>query len=278
MITLEGRRIALLATRQRDELAAIVHRSGGQPISAPASEQIVCHDDFAAFYDGLTEGRFSIAILQNGAGITALIDEARRRGRFGEVLRGLRQVRIVCRGGKPLAVLRRLGLSAHMTTGRPHTTGELLHTLLALDVADRGIVLVHCGERNYTVSRELRLRGARVREVCPYEWALPDDLEPLRSIVRDVLARRLDAVLFTSQIQCRHLFQVAAEMGCAERLASGLSRHLVVGAVGQVCARSLSRAGVTAHVMPASPNMQSLITDLAHHFEQRGMAHSTTSR
>ena len=276
MRSLEGRRIALLATRERDEFAAGIIAKGGQPTSVPASEQIICHDDFTAFYDGLAEGRFSIVVLQNGAGIESLVEEAERRGRLTAVLRGLRQVRLVCRGAKALGILERHHLSAHMTTARPHTTGELLRTLAALDVADRGLALVHCGERNVVVARDLRLRGARVREVCPYEWALPDDVEALRGIIRDVVAHRLDAVLFTSQIQCRHLFQVAAEMGYAERLATALNHNVVVGAVGHVSARSLTRAGVAPHVVSRVPRMASLIADLARHFEARVVGQSAT--
>ena len=52
--------------------------------------------------------------------------------------------------------------------------------------------------------------------MCPYEWTLPDDIAPVTAVVRDAIAHRLDAVLFTNEVQCRHLFRVAADMSQAQ--------------------------------------------------------------
>lgn len=267
MVTLGGRSIAILENRHRHELATLVHRLGGLPICAPAVDEIPCHDDFTAFIDGLVGRRFSLAVFLNGAGLDTLMKEAERRGRLSDALSALRQLAIACRGAKPLAILKRYGLKAQITTARPHTSRELIQALSSVDVTGRGVMLVHYGERNLAVSNDLRLRGARLKELCPYEWMLPQDLGPMTGVVRDAIAHRLDAVLFTSQVQCRHLFQVAEEMGQAEGLALSFNRCVVVGAVGSVCASALKKVGVTPDVIPASPNMPSLIAAIAKFFE-----------
>jgi len=267
-MSLDGKRIALLERRQSDEFVQLVRQLGGEPIAAPAINEVACHDDFNTFIDGLIGRRFSLAVFLNGAGPITLLAEAERRGRLTDALAALRQLTIACRGAKPLAALSRFGLRPKITTARPHTTGELLRALASVDVAARGVVLVHYGERNTRVSEALRLRGARLNEICPYEWMLPEDLGPMTAVVRDAIAHRLDAVLFTSQVQCRHLFQVAAEMGQTEGLALSLNRHVIVGAVGPVCARGLEQLGVLADVVPAVPNMPALISAVAHHFER----------
>jgi uroporphyrinogen-III synthase len=267
MSTLSGRRIALLESRLSHEIATLVHRLGGVPITAPAMDEVPCHNDFNVFIDGLAGRRFSLAIFLTGTGTLTLLGEAHRRGRLNEALAALRQTTIACRGAKPLAALKRHGLRAQITTGRPHTSRELMSALATVDVKDRGVVLVHYGERNVEIAESLRSRGARLDEVCPYEWTLPEDLGPITAVVRDAIAHRLDAVLFTSQVQCRHLFQVAAEMGQLEGLALSLNRDIVVGAVGPVCASALKKVGVTPDVIPASPNMPSLITAVADYFE-----------
>ena len=69
MVTLNGRKIALLESRHSSELATLVHRLGGVPISAPAIDEVACHDDFRTFIDGLTNRRFSLAIFMSGAGM-----------------------------------------------------------------------------------------------------------------------------------------------------------------------------------------------------------------
>jgi len=267
MPKLEQRTIAFLESRFSDELATLVRRLGGTPVSAPAVGEIPCHDDFGTFINGLAGRRFSLAIFLTGTGISTLFREAERRGRLGEALSALKELTIACRGAKPLAALKRHGLRAQITTGRPHTSHELLNALETVDVRDRGVLLVHYGERNVSVAQRLRARGARLEEVCPYEWALPEDTGPLESVVRDAIAQRLDAVLFTSQVQCKHLFDVATEMGLSESLLLSLNREIVVGAVGPVCAERLNQLGVTPDVIPASPNMPALIAAVAEYFE-----------
>jgi len=129
------------------------------------------------------------------------------------------------------------------------------------------LLLLHYGERNVAIVDEMRARGALVDEACPYEWAMPDNPQPVAAVVAGALTGRLDAILFTSQIQCRHLFQVAAEMQLADELGAALNRDVVVGAVGPVCALALNEFGVTADVIPAAPNMASLLTAVGDYFE-----------
>ena len=267
MATLRGRRIALLESRLSHEIATLVQRLGGVPITAPALDEVPCHDDFNVFMDGLARRRFSLAIFLTGTGTRTLLAEAERRGRLNDAVAALSQTTIACRGAKPLSALKRHGLRAQITTAKPHTTRAMMDALSTVDVKDRGVVLVHYGERNAEIADNLRERGARLEEVCPYEWTLPEDLGPITNVVREAIARRIDAVLFTSQVQCRHLFQVAAEMGLLEGLALSLNQDIVIGAVGPVCASALKKVGVTPDVIPSSPNIPSLITAVADYFE-----------
>lgn len=267
MATFSGRTVALLESRLSAEIATLVRRLDGVPISAPTVSEIPRLDDFGLFIEGLARRRFSLSIFLTGVGTTILFREAERRGRLEEATAVLAQMTLACRGPKPLAALRQSGLRAQVTTGKPHTTRKLLDALAAVEVRDRGVLLVHYGERNRMLADALRARGARVDEVCPYEWALPDNTAPIQAVVRDAIAGRLDAVLFTSQIQCRHLFEIAADMGLAEGLTLSLNRDIVVGAIGPVCAETLRRYGVIPDVLPASPNMPSLITAVADYFD-----------
>lgn len=257
----------MLESRRREEIATLVRRLGGVPLSAPTVTEIPRFDDFGIFMEGLAGRRFSLSIFLSGVGTATLLAEAERRGRLTEATSVLRQMTIACRGPKPLAALKRYGLRAQVTTGKPHTTRELLDALAVIEVRERGVLLVHYGERNRAIADALRARNARLDEVCPYEWGLPDDIAPIQRVVRDAIACKLDAILFTSQIQCRHLFEIAADMGLTEGLTLSLNRDIVVGAVGPVCAQTLRGHGVVPDVMPASPSMPALITAVADYFE-----------
>lgn len=272
MPTLHGARVALLESRLSVELAELVRRLGGVPVVAPSVREQPRVEETAIFLDALVTGRFPIIVLLTGAGVAALLREAERRGQLQEAKRALAGATLVCRGFKPVAVLRRHDLQPAIVAQKPYTTQELLEAIHAVDLSGKDVALVHYGERNAVLSEALRARGAKLAEVCPYEWMLPEDTGPLRDFVRDP-AGRADAIAFTSQIQVRHLFTIAGEMGLAEPLSDALNRDLIVAAVGPVCANALKEAGVTPDVQPADPKMGPLLTALADYIELTEGAH-----
>jgi uroporphyrinogen-III synthase len=188
----------------------------------------------------------------------------------GETFRaGLARATVVCRGPKPVAVLKREGLPVHVRAGPPHTTNELLNVLAPLAVEGHDVVVVHDGGANRTVAESLASRGARVVEVHPYEWALPEDLSALRELVVALVAGRLDALAITTQVQARHLFIVAEAMQMAHALREVLRDRIIVAAVGPTCAQVLAELGAPPHVMPDQAKMGPMVMALAERIAQR---------
>jgi uroporphyrinogen-III synthase len=267
MRTLKGRTIALLESRQSGDLAAMVTRLGGTPVMAPAVRERPTSEDAGPPLARLVQGDFSMAIVLTGAGVTALFTEAERRGLLEELRQVMASMTIVCRGPKPQAALKRYGLTASLSTAKPHTSQELLEALASIDLRAVPAMLLHYGERSPALTAELLARGAIVADVCLYEWALPEDVGPLHDVVRRVVAGNIDALLVTSQIQFRHLIEIAGQTGRAEALVAALNEHVIVGAVGPVCAAALRAGGVVPDVLPASPNSASLVGAVADYFE-----------
>jgi uroporphyrinogen-III synthase len=269
MPTLGGARVALLEARMSRELADLVERFGGKPYCVPSVREarLPPHEHVAAFIAALRAGRFSAVVFLTGVGVTQLLREADSEGHLAATLNALRQTTTVCRGPKPAAVLRRHDVPIGLSAAEPFTTTELLDALLAIDIDGKDVALVHYGERNRALADALEARGAALEELCLYEWVMPDDVEPLRTLVHDLIDGRVDAVAFTSQVQCRHLFQVAADIGKSEDLVDALSSRVVVAAIGPVCAAALKALGVTPRVLPAHPKMGPMIAALADYFE-----------
>jgi uroporphyrinogen-III synthase len=86
--------------------------------------------------------------------------------------------------------------------------------------------------------------------------------------VAHLIDRRVEAIAFTSQIQFRNLFRLAADVGKADELVSVLNDHTIVAAIGPVCAAALRARGITPDVVPAHPKMGPLIGALADYVEQ----------
>jgi len=266
MHKLDGRTVALLESRKSDELASMVRRLGGRPVCAPSVREVLRVHDVRPAMARLLDGRFDLVVVLTAAACDALFAEAERQGVLNDVVEGLKRVTIAARGPKPLLSLRRRGLVAGVVTDRPHTTDELVAALSTVELQDSRILLLHYGETNDTLSTALSKRGARVEDLSLYEWALPVNLNPLLALIEDTVSGRIDAALFTSQIQFRHLLSVAESCGRATDLMRKLRDDVVVGSVGPVCSRVLRAAGVVPDVMPHLPNGPSLVQALADYY------------
>lgn len=269
MPALDGVRVAVLESRRSSELSELVRRLGGEPRAVPAVREVPRLEQVPAFLDGLEAGRFDVAIFLTGVGASRLLREAQRLGRLDDAVSAFRAVTTACRGPKPSAVLRQYDVPVTVRAAEPYTTTELLEALASVPLTGRAVALLHYGERNEPLADALRQRGAVLEELCLYEWHLPEDTAPLATLVDEIIAGGIDAVTFTSQIQCRHLFTVAAEHRLSDQLADALRTRATVAAIGPVCVDALKRHGVTPQVVPTQAKMGFLMTELAAFLQSR---------
>ena len=259
-----GARIALLESRLAAETAAMVRRLGGDPVCVPSLAEIDVDADPAvgAFADRLTAARGSVVIFLTGAAVTRLFASADRLGRTPALVQALGDCVVVARGPKPSGALARRGVPAARTVAEPFTTTEVIDALAAVPLERREVTLVHYGERSEPIVAYLAGRGARVHELMLYEWRLPADTGPLSEAVDALIARRFAVLAFTSQIQVRHLLEVA---GPARRgaLVEALNADVLVGAVGPTCAAACAAAGIAGVVVPDHPKLAPLLQALA---------------
>jgi uroporphyrinogen-III synthase len=270
-LSLSGLRVAVLEARRSAELAELVRRRGGEPFCAPAvsEEPAGAAEGLAGLLEGLGGAADPVVIFTTGVGFSALLAAARQAGREGELRALLGRATLACRGPKPVAALAREGLRAALQAEEPFTEAELLAALQAVPLAGRTAALVHHGERSTSLAAALAARGAHLREVTPYRWAMPADRGPLRAAVEELAAGRIGAVLFTSQVQARHLFAVAEELGRAAELRAALGGGgAVVGSVGPTCTLALEALGVHPQVTGLRPKMGSLVAALEQHLSQ----------
>jgi uroporphyrinogen-III synthase len=262
--SLDGARVALLESRMESELASLVRRHGGEPVCVPAMREVErdCAAEAGPAIDALSPPG-AIVVLATGVGLQRWLTVAAGLGRDAAVRDGLARATVVCRGPKPVAVLKREGLTAHVRAPAPHTTKELLDVLAPIEVRDHDVVFVHDGGATRVVPEALAARGARVHEVQPYAWALPEDLAPLEALVASLVAGELRAIAITTQVQARNLFGVAESLGKRAALVHALTTRVVVAAVGPTCARTLEELGAPAKVVPEQSKMGPLVLALA---------------
>lgn len=261
----KGARIALLEARMSSELADLIRRHSGEPYCVPAVREVAldCEQEVSAFVDNLIHSSVGIVVFLTGAGVTALFREAERLGRLAELLVALRGVTVVCRGPKPSFVLKRNSVPIAVSAAEPHTTVELLQAMMPLDITGKSVAVVHYGERNAPLAQVLQAKGAHLEELCLYEWLLPEDVGSLQTLIQTIIADRVDAVVFTSQIQARHLFLVATGLNLTSELADALNTRTIVASIGPTCTAALQSLGVKPHVVPEHGKMGHLVKALA---------------
>lgn len=260
MSSLHGQRIAILEARRASELANLLSRHGATPIHAPALREVSV--DAApvaqAVLQELEAGQIDLLILLTGVGTQQLIDGAASVGLEQAMLTGLAKTTLVCRGPKPTAVLRRYELRPSISAASPYTINDLINSLDQVELAECGVGLLHYGERDRKLADYCLERGAVLHEHSVYEWQLPADISPLIALIEHAIAGQIDIFTFTSQIQVRHLLQVAEQQGQAQALIAAMQQALVA-AVGPSCAQALINVGIQQVIMPEQPFMGQMV-------------------
>lgn len=266
-----GLRVLVLESRRGAELAKLISTYGGEAVIAAAMREVPLdsNTEALAFADALLAGQFDIVIFLTGVGTRAVLSVAETKYPREQIIAALQRVKVVPRGPKPIAVLRELGSTPALIVPEPNTWRELLH---ALDDAVnsspqfhlRGarIAVQEYGVSNPELIAALTERGAIVTRVPVYRWALPEDIAPLQSAIKELAAGKMDVVLFTTGIQATHLFQVAADMKLEDALRQGL-RRAVAASIGPSTSQELQRQGIQPDLEPSHPKMGFLVKETA---------------
>ena len=264
-------RVLALESRRAAELSKLIATYGGHPVVAPSMREVplASNTEALAFVEKLFACEFDVVIYLTGVGARALlavVDSAHKRENY---VAALQRVKIVARGPKPVAALREIGITPALTVPEPNTWRELLHALdesanspARIRLRGARVAVQEYGVSNPELIAGLNERGASVTRVPVYQWALPEDLAPLRRAVESLAAKNIDVILFTTSVQAVHLFQVAAEMHLEDAMRSGLQRA-VVASIGPTTSEELSRRGITRDFEPSHPKMGFLVKEAA---------------
>jgi uroporphyrinogen-III synthase len=260
---LSGVRVACLESRRSTEMAKLVEKQGGIPLSAPSLKEVPLVEQEAAlaFASVLERGACDTLILLTGVGAKLLIDAVSAKLGPEPALGYLRKLPIYCRGPKPLAVCRELDLPVAGVAPEPNTSEELLTLLRDKAALDGKRVFVQeYGHTAPELLEALEQMGATVSSIAVYAWTLPDDLGPLERVVQSICTGEVDAIAFTSAQQLEHLLLVAERIELDQELLRRLREEVVVGSIGPVTTDGLSRHGLEPDITPDHPKMGQLIS------------------
>ena len=262
-----GLSVLALETRRATEIAKLIRTYGGEPTVASAMREVPLESNHEAFEFArrLLHGEFDLVIFLTGVGARRLMDIVESRYDRTRILESLRRVKLVARGPKPSAALREMGLPVAVSAPEPCTWREVIGALDgAFGPSLEGLraAVQEYGATNSDLLDALSQHHVQWTRVPVYQWALPDDLEPLRNSIRAIAAGNIDVIIFLTAVQATHLFRVAEMMDATGALLAGL-RQTVVLSIGPSTSEELSRHGVEPDFEPSHPKMGFLMNEAA---------------
>ena len=261
-------RVLSLESRRATEMAKLIDTYGGIATVAPSMREIPLetNTEAQAFTRQLLNNEFDAAIFLTGVGTRALTRVAETVCHREDFIAALKKIPVVARGPKPVAALKELGITPVVTAPEPNTWRELLAALdqnsSTLPLHAKRIAVQEYGAPNTELLAGLAQRGAIVTQVPVYEWALPEDIQPLRDAVTALANGKVDVALFTTSIQVIHLLKIAAEMGKEKETVAAFAK-ILVGSIGPVTSEELRAHGIPADMEPSHPKMGFLVNEVA---------------
>jgi uroporphyrinogen-III synthase len=261
-----GLAVMAFESRRAAELEGLIRRHGGVPLVVPSMREVPLEDKRVALelLRRLEAGEVDMVVMMTGVGVRTLADTLAERCSPERLAASLQRAMLVARGPKPIAELRKLGLTPQIRVPEPNTWREILSSLDAhAPVRDRRVAILEYGVTNEQLIAQLEARGAEVFRVPLYRWALPEDMRPLQEAVSRLASEGVDFVLFTSRRQVEHVMRTARELNVADAVLDRVRRLVVVASIGPVCSDALRGHGLPVDVEPEHPKMGQLVVAVA---------------
>jgi uroporphyrinogen-III synthase len=262
--------VAILEARTGAHLAELISRHGAVPLLAPALEEVPDVDPAAIgilLQDWIARP-FRMMIFQTGVGTRALFQVSDSLGSTPKLLGLLERATVVVRGPKPVGELNARGVRIDIRAASPFTSETVMTAIAACSLTGARVVVQRYGEANRRLCEALTGRGASVQEIATYRWALPEDTGPLERLLDALACSAVDAVVFTSAVQVKHLFAVAERTAHAAELPA-LLRGLIIASIGPICSRALEERGITPTFEADPPKLGPLVAGLKLALEAR---------
>lgn len=262
-----GIRVLSLESRRAVEAGKLIRTYGGEPLTAPAMREIPMSSDGPAieFAEALMAGAFDLVIFTTGVGVRTLLKAVSEHVDREKFLAALRSVKIAARGPKSSSALREAGIPIAVIAPEPFTWRALVQAMedkFGSALTGMNIAVQEYGTSNPELLTTLAEKSVSITRVLVYQWALPEDVQPLREAVIALAHGHVDVVLFMNAGQVAHLFLMAERMGYTDALYEGF-RSTVIGSIGPSTTEGLSMYRLAPDFEPSQSKMGFLIKEIA---------------
>jgi uroporphyrinogen-III synthase len=282
-------RVLSFESRKGDEIRSLIERGGGCATIAPAMKEVVLGmtDEIRTFHERLQAGTLDLLIFLTGVGTEALATAIETEHPREQLLEQLQQCKIVVRGPKPFAVLRKWNVRIDARAAEPNTWHEVVQSVLevvaaadsppdaeSLPAEDSStaagiastplqgcrIAVQEYGQPAADLYSELEKLGAEVLSVPVYKWSLPDDTSPVEAAIEATIRGEFDIVLFTTAQHMVHVLQIAEAMGRRDEWLAA-ARRCMIASIGPTASERIVECGLPVDFEPQHPHMGHLVRE-----------------
>ena len=252
-------RVGITADRRWEEQARLFTVRRVDVVHGPTLRTIDLSEDEAlrATTAELAERPPDYLVVTTGMGMRRWLEAAARWDLDRSLLAALAGARVVARGAKATSAARSAGLDVWWRAP-DETMQEIVDHLGDADITGARLAVQLFDPDGHPSTDALRSLAGELVEVPVYQWALPDDPGPARTIVDAAVAGELDAITFTAQPAVHNLFRIAGERAGDLRAAFNDGR-VVASCVGPVCAAAATEEGVDAPLWPDPPRLPAMV-------------------
>lgn len=261
---LTGWRIGITAHRRADEQAELLRRRGATVVNGAVVRTLALDDDrrLREATDALLTQPPDVVVATTGIGIRSWFGVAETWGLDGTLTAALDPARRVARGPKARAALAAVGLPSHFDEPSERLD-RLVDSLVAEGVDGVRVALQLYGEDVPWAVEQLQRAGADVVTVPIYRWTTAEDLDPARRLLRELQARQLDAVTFTSAAAVT-TFAALADSSCiGDEVRHVFSSSALAACVGPITGEAAALAGFERRCAPTRGRLGLLVRSLS---------------
>lgn len=259
-----GLQIASLESRRADDMQRLIERHGGVACVSPSMREVPIEPNRPAidFAYRVMTGDINVVIFMTGVGFKFLMRSIEKHVDTQRFLDSLSDITTICRGPKPVAAMREVGVQPTHKVGEPNTWREILQYIddHSVPVANQMIGLQEYGVSNASLMAGLEARGASVTPVKVYGWEFPEDTDPLKENIHAIAEGKRDLILFTSAHQIVNMLRMAEQLDLTQALRNGLRTTAIVS-IGPTTSQMLTECDLHADMEPSHPKMGHLVVE-----------------
>ncbi|MCA9472925.1 MAG: uroporphyrinogen-III synthase [Nitrospirales bacterium] len=268
----DGLVVAAFESRMATEMTRLIERHGGKPLVAPSMQEIPLEENprALAFGEQLLGEQFDLVILLTGVGTRSLVQVLQTKFSLDSIQEALGQTMLAARGPKSVTALKEINLTPKIVVPEPNTWRDVLESVRTFypdGMQGLHIAVQEYGATNLELLEALRKQGATVTPVPVYRWAFPDDIEPLRGLLRNIIERKVDVILVTNAVQIEHAVKVLEETHEVDAFRQAL-KHMVVASIGYITSERLKQYGFAIDLEPTRAKMGILVKETSEQVQE----------